>query len=145
MLRLAAEKATLPDGVYLLSPWLDMTQSGASMDLLGANDLMISRRSLGDCADYYAGAHDRTSPLISPLFGELVGFPPLLIQASSDEVLLSDSLRFAERAALAGGKVDLQILPEMVHAWPLFHFAISVAYDTMACAGRWMSGTERLK
>lgn len=142
VLRLAAEKAALPDAVYLLSPWLDMTQSGASMDLLGGSDLMISRRSLDDCAAYYAGTHDRSDPLLSPLFGDLADFPPLLIQASSDEVLLSDSLRFAERTALAGGEVELQIWPEMVHAWPLFHPAIGVASDTMARAGRWISGTE---
>ena len=139
VLRLAVEHQRMPDRVYLLSPWLDMTQSGETIEGLAGNDLMISGQSLEDCAVYYAADHDRQDPLISPLFGDLTSFPPTLVQVSGDEVLLSDSLRFVERAALAGCQVELQVWPEMVHAWPLFHTALSDGGRAMGAAAHWMS------
>ena len=139
VLHLAAEGISLPDRVYLLSPWLDLTQSGETISSLAEDDLMISKQSLEDCAIHYAGSRDRRDPLVSPLFGELSCFPPTLVQVSNDEVLLSDSLRFTERAALAGCNIELQVWPEMVHAWPLFHFALEGGSRAIVRAAEWMS------
>ncbi|MDE2435578.1 MAG: alpha/beta hydrolase [Sphingomonadales bacterium] len=139
VVRLLQEKSALPSCVYLLSPWLDLTQSGVSMTAPAIDDLMISRQSLEDCAAYYATDRDRTDPRISPLFGDVTDFPPLLIQVSSDEVLLSDALRLAENVALASGAVDLQCWPEMVHAWPLFHPMISQGREAITQAAAWLA------
>lgn len=138
VLHLAAEGGVMPDRLYLLSPWLDLTQSGATIASLAEDDLMISKQSLEDCAALYAGSQDRRDPLLSPLFGDLSCFPPTLIQVSNCEVLLSDSLSFAERAALAGCEYELQVWPEMVHAWPLFHFALEGGRRALEQAAEWM-------
>ncbi len=140
VVRLLAEGASVPDRLYLLSPWLDMTQSGASISASTIDDLMISGQSLEDCAIVYATDRPRTDPRISPLFADVTGFPPVLLHASSDEVLLSDTLRFAERLAMAHVEVTLHVQPEMVHAWPLFHHALARGRETIVEAGRWLAG-----
>jgi len=121
-LLLAARAAgdPLPAGAVLLSPWLDLTLAGASMDLRAAEDPICSRDSLAPSAAWYAGDEDLACPLVSPLFGELEGLPPLLVLVGTAEVLLDDSLRFAAAADAAG--VDLTLAEEegLLHVWPLF-------------------------
>jgi acetyl esterase/lipase len=68
----------------------------------------------------YCGNRDPKAPLISPLYGDLSGLPPLLIQVGDHEILLSDSTRMADRVSQAGGKVTLQVWPEMWHVFQYF-------------------------
>ena len=70
-------------------------------------------------AAYLAGA-DPTDPYASPLFGDLAGLPPTLIQVGDAEVILDDSVRFAAKAQAAGSPVTLEVWPHMVHCWPIF-------------------------
>ncbi len=140
VLKLRALGSALPRGVYLLSPWLDLTQSGEAYDICASRDPMVSREVLQGLADIYCGNAPPADPLISPLFADLAGLPPLLVQAGGDEVLLGDSTRLAQRFALAGGDVTLRVWPEMVHAWPLFQHAIPVAGNAaIEEAGRWIA------
>lgn len=140
VLKLRQRGLALPTGLYLLSPWLDLTQSGESYGICAARDPMVSRDVLQGMADSYCGNAAPANPLISPLFAELAGLPPLFVQAGSDEVLLGDSTRLAHRFALAGGDVTLRVWPEMVHAWPLFQHAIPVAGNAaIAEAGQWIA------
>ncbi|UNK80946.1 alpha/beta hydrolase [Sphingopyxis granuli] len=140
VLKLRQRGLALPTGVYLLSPWLDLTQSGESYDICAARDPMVSRDVLQGLADSYRGSAPPANPLISPLFAELAGLPPIFVQAGGDEVLLGDATRFAHRFALAGGDVTLRVWPEMVHAWPLFQHGIPVAGNAaIAEAGKWIS------
>jgi acetyl esterase/lipase len=144
VLKLRQRGLALPTGVYLLSPWLDLTQSGESYDVCAARDPMVSRDVLQGLADSYCGSAPPANPLISPLFAELAGLPPMFVQAGSDEVLLGDSTRLSHRFALAGGDVTLHVWPEMVHAWPLFQHAIPVAGNAaIAEAGQWIA--DRLR
>lgn len=144
LLRLAKEGLPLPAGAYLLSPWLDMTAEGESYAL--RDDPMLSHEAMLGAARAYTGGADPRDPLISPAKGAWRGLPPLLIQVGSDEVLLSDSLELARRAALEGVGVDLQVRPEMVHAWPLFHFALPTAGNAaIAAAGAWIAQKLRLR
>jgi monoterpene epsilon-lactone hydrolase len=137
--RLAPE-APFPAGLYLLSPWLDLTHAGAAHERRAEADPLVTTASLEDCARHYVGDRPRADPLVSPVFGDLEGFPPVMTQVGSDEVLLSDSLVFAERAALAGVGVRLEAWPEMVHAWPLFHFALPTAgLAAIDGAGDWIA------
>jgi len=105
----------LPTGAYLLSPWLDMTQSGEAYERRGPYDPLLTRDALENCAiaSYSTGA-SRTDPFVSPAKANLAGLPPLLIQVGTDELLLSDSLDFARRAALEGLDVQLQVWRGMV-------------------------------
>mgnify|MGYP002378482055 FL=1 len=144
LLKLRELGLPLPAGAYLLSPWLDMTQSGEAYEARAPYDPMLTRDALENCAVAYclAGA-SRTDPLVSPAKANLSGLPPLLIQVGTDELLLSDSLEFARRAALEGLDVQLQVWRGMVHAWPLFHPALPTAgLGAIRKAGTWI--TEKL-
>ncbi|WP_305093270.1 alpha/beta hydrolase [Prescottella sp. R16] len=147
LLRLQQEKLPLPAGGYLLSPWLDMTQSGESHTARAPFDPMITAEGLERCALAYCGnGTSRTDPLVSPIEGDFGNLPPLLIHVSSDEVLLSDSLDFTRRAALVGCDVTLQVWPATVHAWLLFHPELpTVAHNTFTQAGQWISARLQAK
>jgi acetyl esterase/lipase len=112
----------LPAGAVCISPWTDLTLSGASIQGKAQVDCMLDADSLEMYAKLYAGERDRTSPLISPLFADLSGLPPLLIQVGSDEILLDDARRCTARARQAGVDVILEIWDEMFHVFQLVPF-----------------------
>jgi epsilon-lactone hydrolase len=126
-----------PAGVYLLSPWLDMTASGQSYEAVAGRDPMITRDGITQIVKLYLGGKPDDT-YTSPIRADLAGLPPMLIQVGSEEVLLSDSLTFAHNAALAGIEVKLHVAPEMPHAWPLFHFVIRAGLVAIEEAGQWM-------
>ncbi|RJF92355.1 alpha/beta hydrolase [Noviherbaspirillum saxi] len=133
-----------PAGAYLLSPWLDLTQSGDTYQERAAYDPMLTRPALDFCSQAYRAGKDATDPMISPLNAQLSGLPSMFIQVGTDEVLLSDSLEFARRAALAGLDVRLHVWQDMVHAWPLFHTSLpSAGLAAIDEAGAWIA--ERLR
>ncbi len=121
---LALKERGLPQPVaaMLISPWTDLSCSGQSMIDNAARDPVFWPASLRHVATYYAEPDDIKSPLISPLFGDLAGLPPILIQVGSTEILLDDSRRLADRLQSAGGICRLDIWPDMVHVW---HMAAS--------------------
>lgn len=107
----------LPAAAILLSPWTDLTLSGASVTTKAEVDPMIK---LGDAKEqfaYYVGNNDPANPLISPIFADLGGLPPLLIHVGSDEVLLDDSVRLAEQAQAAGTEANLKVWEGMWHVF----------------------------
>lgn len=106
----------LPAGAVGLSPWLDLTLSGATL-IANAGADYLNRDILRASAQMYSQGHALDDPLLSPLFADLRGLPPLLIQAGGAEMLLDDSRRFAARAQAAGVEVELTIFPHMVHVW----------------------------
>jgi len=109
-----------PSSATVLSPWTDLTQSGATMATRAKADPALTRRALQvRAADYLAGADPRT-PLASPIHADLRGLPPLLIQAGGREILLDDALRLATRAARADVAVTLQTFPGAPHVFQGF-------------------------
>jgi monoterpene epsilon-lactone hydrolase len=112
----------LPAGAVCLSPWTDLALGGASIQRKAQVDCILDADSLEMYAKLYAGERDRSSPLISPLFADLSGLPPLLIQVGTDEVLLDDATRCADRARQAGVDVTLEIWDEMFHVFQLLPF-----------------------
>ena len=120
--RLRAAGETGPACLWLASPWTDLTMTGATLATKDADDPLIHKAYLEELADAYAPApRDRTDPLISPLFADLVGFPPTLIQAGSAETLLADATRLRREAGVADVAVTLAVWPRMIHAWPLWN------------------------
>jgi len=113
----------LPTCGVLISPWLDLTCTSDSFASKVSEDPVLTQRNLKMWAHMYAGEHTR-APLISPLFGDLAGLPPLLIQVGTAELLLDDSTRFAERAKAAGVDVTLEVWDEMIHIWPIMAFML---------------------
>jgi len=117
MLALKAADKPLPAGAMLLSPWSDLTATGESIKTRAKVDPMISPELLQPMADTYIGGADAANPLISPLFGELAGLPPLLIQVGDYEILLDDSTRLAAAAKTAGVSVELEIFDGGFHVF----------------------------
>jgi acetyl esterase/lipase len=70
--------------------------------------------------DYYCGADEARNPLVSPVFADVAGLPPIYIQVGDDEILLSDSTRFADKMRESGGAVEIEVWPEMWHVFQLF-------------------------
>ena len=101
----------------MISPWLDMGFTGKSMVANEGHDSSISAMGMPRIRELFLGDTPINDPLASPLEADLEGLPPLLIQVGDEEVLLSDSQRFAEKANDAGVHVELRVWPEMFHVW----------------------------
>jgi acetyl esterase/lipase len=111
----------MPAAVVLLSPFLDITASGESAITRADQDPWFDAKDAHIVADNYCGAGaDLKNPLISPVFANVAGLPPALIQVGDDEILLSDSTRFADKMKDAGLDVEIEIWPEMWHVFQLF-------------------------
>ncbi len=110
----------LPAAAVLLSPWVDLEGTGASLTANAHADPMIDLDGLRRAAAAYLGGADPRTPLAAPLHADLTGLPPLLIQVGGREALLDDALRFAARARAAGVDVRLDRWDDMIHVWQAF-------------------------
>jgi epsilon-lactone hydrolase len=119
LLRLRDEGDPLPSGAVLLSPWMDLTLTADAITTAAAADPMLTAEALARSADAYAHA-DLRNPLVSPLYADPTGLPPLLILVGTAEILVDDSRSFAERAAAAHVHIDLDVEDGMIHVWPIF-------------------------
>jgi epsilon-lactone hydrolase len=120
LLALRAAGTPLPSCALLMSPYVDLTLSGDTLADREALDPVLTPEGLRVRVPDYVAAADPADPLISPVFGDLSGLPPLLIQAGSHEVLLSDALRLATRAAMADVRVTLEVVPGVPHVFQGF-------------------------
>jgi epsilon-lactone hydrolase len=137
--RLRAADEALPACAWLLSPWTDLTMSGATLATKDAVDPLIHKAYLEELAAAYAPAPlERQDPLVSPLFADLTGFPPVMIQVGSAETLLADATRLVEAAGSADVDVTLQVWPQMIHAWPLWNAHLADGRRALVEAGRFM-------
>jgi epsilon-lactone hydrolase len=137
--RLRAAGEAGPACLWLASPWTDLTMSGATLATKDADDPLIHKAYLEELADAYAPAPlDRTDALISPLFADLSGFPPTLIQVGSAETLLADATRLAAAMGTADVAVTLEVWPRMIHAWPLWNARLEEGRRALARAGEFM-------
>jgi monoterpene epsilon-lactone hydrolase len=140
--RLHAAHEELPACAWLASPWTDLTMSGASLVTKDGVDPLIHKAYLEELANAYAPAPlDRKDPLISPLFADLHGFPPLLIQVGSAETLMDDAARFAAAAGADDVNVTLEIWPDMIHAWAMWNAKLEAGRQALAhgeFARRWV-------
>lgn len=112
----------LPAGGICISPWVDLTLSGQSVRDNARLDPILDPASLAMYAEYYRGSRERSSPQISPLFADLRGLPPLLIQVGANEILLDDAVRLVERARQAGVDSTLEAWDGLFHVFHLFAF-----------------------
>ena len=120
MAGLRADGLPQPACAVLFSPWTDLTLSGASMtSKVGIDPSFVPEKVRVRAADYI-GAADPADPAVSPVFADLAGLPPLLIQAGSYEILLDDSTRLAARAAAADVAVTLDVTPGVPHLFQAF-------------------------
>ena len=111
----------LPACGWCISPWVDLDCGSATMESKAAIDPLIQKPYLQELAAAYLGTAPSRAPLAAPLYGDLSGLPPLLVQVGSAETLLDDSVLLAGVAGAVDVRVTLEIWPEMIHAFPLFH------------------------
>lgn len=110
----------LPAAAILLSPFLDVTASGESATTRADRDPWFHAGDLDVVVRHYCRADEVKNPLVSPVFANVAGLPPVYIQVGDDEILLSDSTRFADKMRAAGGTVEIEIWPGMWHVFQLF-------------------------
>jgi acetyl esterase/lipase len=128
----------LPGAAICLCPWTDLTLTGETIESLRDTDPMVRAPVLALMAEAYLGDADPRSPTASPLFADLAGLPPLLVQVGTAELLLDDAKRFAERATAAGVDVTLDIWDEMIHVWHAFADFLPEAKDAIARIGAYV-------
>ncbi|NHJ21951.1 MAG: alpha/beta hydrolase [Candidatus Lokiarchaeota archaeon] len=120
LLKLKELKLELPLAAVCISPWTDLTFTGATYNERAKIDPFTSPDNLDFSARLYAGESDPSNPYISPIYGDLKGLPPLFVIAGTAEILYDDSNRLAEQARVAGVEVTLDIWEDMIHAFPVF-------------------------
>jgi acetyl esterase/lipase len=131
----------LPSCAWLISPWTDLTLSGATLTTKAAVDPIIHEEYLRELVSaYLPKGMDPKDPRISPLHAKLAGLPPTLVQVGSDEALLADATRFAAAAGAAAVSVTLQIWPHMIHAWPVWNARLEAGREALASAGAFIRG-----
>jgi acetyl esterase/lipase len=137
--RLKSAGEELPGCAWLISPWVDLTMSGSTIASKDAVDPLIHKAYLEELAGAYVSASvDRRDPSVSPLFADLRGFPPTLIQVGSAETLLADATRFAAAAGAADVSVRLEIWPHMIHAWHLWNARLEAGRRALTSAGEFI-------
>ncbi len=132
----------LPAAAALISPWVDLTGKSPTIKTRADVDPMLKGEALGEFAAHYKGSLAVDDPRISPLFADLTGLPPLLIQVGDHEVLLGDSEELDKRAKAAGVETKLEIWDEMFHVFHMFHFMLPEAAEANRrigefCRAKW--------
>jgi acetyl esterase/lipase len=129
----------LPAAAYVMSPYVDLTLAGTTMETRREVDPLLSRELLQPRVTDYASGHGPASGLISPLFADLSGLPPMLIQVGTHEVLLDDAVRLAGQAASADIAVTLDITPGVPHVFQAYHAILDEAAAALDRAGQFLS------
>jgi acetyl esterase/lipase len=120
LMTLRDSQVPLPAAAICMSPWVDMECLGKSMVTKSGIDPIVRQNDLKMNAKAYLGDADRRAPLVAPIYGNLKGLPPLLIQVGTAEILFDDATRLAERARLDGVDVVFEPWEEMIHMWHMF-------------------------
>jgi epsilon-lactone hydrolase len=137
---LALRERGLPQAAagVCLSSWFDLTMTAESYTTKAEVEPIVTRESLTRWAQAYLQGQDARMPLASPLFADLTGLPPLLIQVGTEEVLLDDSTRLAARAKAAGVDATLEVWDEMIHVWHYFYPMLREGREAIARIGDFM-------
>jgi epsilon-lactone hydrolase len=129
----------LPAAAFVMSPYADLTLAGTTMETKREVDPLMSREALRSRVTDYTAGQDAALGLISPIFADLSGLPPLIIQAGSHEVLLDDAVRLARQAASADVEVTLDITPRVPHVFQAYYPILDEAVAALDRAGQSLS------
>jgi epsilon-lactone hydrolase len=129
----------LPAAAFVMSPYVDLTLAGTTMETKGEVDPLFTRELIQSRVTDYTAGQDAALGLISPIFADLSDLPPLIIQAGSHEVLLDDALRLAQQAATADVEVTLDITPGVPHVFQAYHAILDEGAAALDRAGQLLS------
>jgi epsilon-lactone hydrolase len=138
LLKARDEGLPLPAAAVALSPWVDLALGSPSMERNAAADPMLNAANTPKLVKSYLNGADPRAPYASPLYGDLSGLPPTLIQVGSDEILHDDAVRMAEKLRASGCQVELEIWPRMPHVWHLFATILPEARQAIARVGTFL-------
>jgi monoterpene epsilon-lactone hydrolase len=130
-----------PKAVVALSPWLDLLCEGESMHTNAKTDNMANKTIAHFYAKCYTSNDNRANPYASPLYASLKNFPPIFIQVSDSEILLSDTLRFEQKALSEGVNITVEINAKMPHVWQMFSPFLPEARKSIKKIGAYISQT----
>lgn len=130
-----------PGAGWCISPWIDMEATSKSFADRAETDPTVQKAGILEMAGLYLDGADPRSPYAAPVYGDLRGLPPLLIQVGSAETLLDDALWLAREAGKADVQVDLQIWPEMIHVWHQFHQVLAAGRHALTAGGSFVRNT----
>jgi acetyl esterase/lipase len=128
----------IPAAGVCLSPWVDLEGIGESMTTKAAADPLVQKDRLAPLAAAYLAGKSARTPLAAPLYADLAGLPPLLVQVGTAETLLDDAARLAERARKAGVKVSYEPWEGMIHVWQIFAPMIDEAQQAIDRIGEFV-------
>jgi monoterpene epsilon-lactone hydrolase len=133
----AIREAGLPQPAcgWPISPWVDMEAIGGSMSSKAATDPTVQQAGILDMAKLYLKDANPRSPLAAPIYADLRGLAPLLIQVGAAETLLDDAIRLAQVAGAADVAVNLQVWPEMIHVWHIYYPELAAGRRAIAAGG----------
>lgn len=137
-LQLREDGGPLPAGLLTVSPWLDLTCEREFYEARQHADLAVTTAALKMMAGNYLGDSDPTDPLVSPIYAELLGLPPIFVAVGGDEILLEDALRLAHSAALADVELTLRIDAGMQHNYHVFGGHMPESDAAIAAMGTWL-------
>jgi phosphinothricin tripeptide acetyl hydrolase len=128
----------LPAAGVCISPWADLTGLSETYTTHAERDPMISIPGIKAMASLYLSGRDAKTPLASPVFADLTGLPPILIQVGSEEVLLGDALALDRKAKTCGVDSTLEVWPEMIHVWHFFSITLKEGRDAIDRIGEYV-------
>jgi monoterpene epsilon-lactone hydrolase len=138
----------LPAAALVMSPYADLTLAGTTLETKREADPLLSREALQARVTDYTSGQDPALGLISPIFADLSGLPPLIVQAGTHEILLDDAVRLAWQAATADVEVTLDITPQVPHVFQAYYPILDEATAALDRAGQFLSahlaGAERV-
>ena len=139
LLRLRQADLPAPACAVGFSPWVDMTGESPTLKSNAKRETMLPANRLADAVGFVLNGHDPCDPLASPVFGDWVRPPPVMLFASKHEILLNDSVALAERLRTAGGDVTLELWRHTPHAWPIFVGRLPEADQAVRSAGAFIA------
>jgi epsilon-lactone hydrolase len=139
LVKLRDEGVPLPAAAVCISPWVDLEATGDSIETKAAEDPMVQRDGILAFSRLFIGGGDPRDPLAAPLYADLHGLPPVLIQVGSAEILLDDAARISRRLEDSGVPVDLQVWDDMIHVWHFFAGVLDEGQAAIDQIGRFLS------
>ena len=103
-----------------MSPWLDLSDKNKDRNFLKNKDILLTLNGMHMMGEFYAGEHDPSNPILSPVFADIKSFPDVLIQVCSNELLYNDAVEFSKKLELINSNYELQVWDNLWHAWQFF-------------------------
>lgn len=138
LLTLRDEGLPMPRAAFLLSPWLDLTASGETMESRSEQDPWFRADDIREIARHYCDDDQRTDPRVSPVYADMHGMPPMHIQVGDDEILLSDATRLADNLRAAAVDVSVDVWQDMWHVFQAFLLVVPEAREAVQRMGEAM-------